>query len=125
MAKTARTPTETTKRPRRVARAYSRQTKEAAALLGQLIREGRIDRRLSVQALAERIGVSRDLMQRIEHGDPRAGLGVAFEAAVVVGVPLFTAEPSRLASERARVAEKLSLLPKAVHARTDEVKDAF
>lgn len=106
-------------------RPYSRQTREAALLLGQMIRAARIERAMSVKELGERIGASRDLMQRIEQGDPRVGLGVAFEAAVVVGVPLFTAEPSRLAIERAHLQEKLSLLPKAVHKRAGEVKDAF
>lgn len=118
-------PMMTTTRVRRTKRPYSRQTREAAVLLGQLIRAARIERRLSVRELGERIGASRDLVQRIEQGDPRVGLGVAFEAAVVVGVPLFDAEPSRLASERARVEEKLSLLPKAVHKRDGGVKDAF
>jgi len=125
MARSSTPTTPPTPRARRVARAYSRQTKDAILLLGQLIRAARIDRNLSVQALAERIGVSRDLMQRIEHGDPRVGLGPAFEAAVVVGVPLFSPEPSRLAAERARVEEKLTLLPKAVRPRASEVKDAF
>ncbi|MBU6406874.1 MAG: helix-turn-helix domain-containing protein [Alphaproteobacteria bacterium] len=110
---------------RRRARAYARQTREAVALLGQLIRAARIERQLSVQALAERVGVSRDLMQRIELGDPRVGLGVAFEAATVVGVPLFTADPLRLAAERARQDEKLRLLPKAVRRRGEAVKDDF
>lgn len=109
---------------RRIARAYSRQTREAATLLGQMIRAARIERGLSVQQLAERIGASRDLVQRIEHGDPRVGLGVAFEAASVVGVPLFTPETSRLAAERARMDEKLRLLPKTVRKRR-EVDDAF
>ena len=125
MAKTPKHTGASTSRTRRVARAYSRQTREAAGLLGQLIRAARIERQMSVQELATRIGASRDLMQRIEQGDPRVGLGVAFEAAVVVGVPLFIAEPSRLASERARMNEKLSLLPKAVHKRDGGVKDAF
>jgi transcriptional regulator with XRE-family HTH domain len=120
--KTAPIPAITT---RRTARTYARQTREAVVLLGQLIRTARIERQLSVQALAERVGVSRDLMQRIELGDPRVGLGVAFEAATVVGVPLFTAEPSRLAAERARQDEKLRLLPKAVRRRGEAVKDDF
>jgi transcriptional regulator with XRE-family HTH domain len=112
-------------RARRTTRTYSRQTREAAILLGQLIRAARIERQLSVKELGERIGASRDLVQRIEQGDPRVGLGVAFEAANVVGVPLFNAEPSRLAGERARLDEKLKLLPKAVHKRDSRVKDAF
>lgn len=106
-------------------RAYSRPTREAALLLGEMIRAARIERAMSVKDLGERIGVSRDLMQRIEQGDLRVGLGVAFEAAAVVGVPLFAADPSRLASERAHLKDKLSLLPKAVHKRASEVKDAF
>ncbi len=110
---------------RRRTRAYSRQTREAAVLLGHLIRAARIERQMSVQELGERIGASRDLMQRIEHGDPRVGLGVAFEAATIVGVSLFTPEPSRLASERARMEEKLRLLPKAVHKRDSGMSDAF
>lgn len=107
------------------ARAYSRQTREAALLLGQMIRAARIKRAMSVKELGERIGASRDLMQRIEQGDLRVGLGVAFEAAAVVGVPLFAAEPSRLASERAHLQDTLSLLPKTVHKRASEVKDDF
>lgn len=120
----ARNPLPPAPRPRRTARAYARQTREAVTLLGQLIRAARIERQLSVQELASRIGASRDLMQRIEHGDPRVGLGIAFEAATVVGVPLFTPDPSRLAAERARHEEKLQLLPKAVRKR-GEVKDDF
>jgi transcriptional regulator with XRE-family HTH domain len=111
--------------PARRTRAYSRQTREAALLLGQMIRAARIERAMSVKDLGERIGASRDLMQRIEQGDLRVGLGVAFEAAAVVDVPLFAAEPSRLASERAHLQDKLSLLPKAVHKRASEVKDDF
>ncbi len=63
------------------------------------------------------IGASRDLLHRIEHGDLRVGLGVAFEAAILFGGPLFTPESLRLASERARMDEKLRLSPKAVHKR--------
>lgn len=125
MAKSPPIRSPSVKRPRQTPRPYSRHTREAALLLGQMIRAARIERAMSVKELGERIGASRDLTQRIEQGDPRVGLGVAFEAAVVVGVPLFTAEPSRLASERAHLQEKLSLLPKAVHKRDVEVKDAF
>lgn len=121
----ARKPPRSAAAPRRAARTYARHTRDAVALLGQLIRAARIERKLSVQALAERAGVSRDLMQRIEHGDPRVSLGVAFEAATIVGVPLFTPEPSRLAAERARQDEKLRLLPKAVRKRAVAADDDF
>jgi transcriptional regulator with XRE-family HTH domain len=112
-----------TRARRPTARTYSRPTREAVKLLGQLIRTARIERRMSVKELGERVGASRDLMQRIEQGDPRTSLGVAFEAALVVGVPLFTPDPARLAIERAHLTEKLSLLPKAVHKRDTPIKN--
>ncbi len=107
-------------------RPYTRHTREAVALLGQLIRATRIERGLKVQDLADRVGVSRDLMHRIEKGDPRCGIGVVFEAATVLALPLFAADHGRVADERARLDEKLRLLPKAVHRPSDdEVDDAF
>lgn len=106
-------------------RPLARQTREALGLLGQLIRVARIERGLKVQDLADRVGVSRDLIHRLEKGDPRCGIGVVFEAATVVGLPLFAADPARIADERARLDEKLRLLPKAVHRPDTEVDDAF
>jgi DNA-binding XRE family transcriptional regulator len=113
---------ESSKKP---ATPLARQTREAVALLGQLIRVTRIERGMKVQELAERVGVSRDLIHRIEKGDPRCGIGVVFEAATVLALPLFANTPADLADERARLDEKLRLLPKAVHHRADEVDDAF
>ena len=98
---------------------------EALVLLGQLIRLGRIDRRLSVQALAERAGISRGLVQRIERGDPGCAIGAAFEAARLVGVSLFDVEPSRLNAMTTSNEATLRLLPQAVRAGTPEVKDDF
>lgn len=107
------------------ARTYARQTREALVLLGKLIRVTRIERGMKVQELAERVGVSRDLMHRIEKGDPRCGVGAVFEAATVLGLPLFAPDPGLVADHRARLDDKLRLLPKAVHGRRDEVDDDF
>ena len=104
-------------------RPWARQTREAVGLLGQLIRVTRIERGLKVQDLAVRVGVSRDLIYRIEKGDPRCGIGVVFEAATVLALPLFAADPARVSDERLRLDEKLRLLPKAIH-RAD-ADDAF
>lgn len=98
---------------------------EAARLLGQLIRLGRIDRGLSAQQLAERAGVSRGLVQRIEQGDPGCTIGAVFETARIVGVSLFDPEPSRLTAMLADNEAKLSLLPQSVRARKSEVEDDF
>lgn len=108
-----------------IPRSYSRYNREAVRLLGRLIRSHRIERRLSVEALATRAGISRDMMHRIEKGDPRCAIGLMFEAAAIVEVVLFDSEPGRLAEQLAAQEAKLRLLPKAVHQPRTEVKDDF
>lgn len=104
---------------------YSRHALEALRLLGQSIRAARIERRMTTAELAERIGISRPSLHRIERGDPKIAIGSAFEAATIVGVPLFEVDPSRLAGDLIRLEEKLALLPKMIRAPKVEVDDAF
>ena len=106
-------------------RTCSRYGREAAIVLGQLIRINRIERKLSVVQLAERAGASRDLIQRIEQGDPRCGIGTVFEAAAIVGVPLFEEDRGRLTTRRTEHEEKLRLLPKSIRKTRTVVKDDF
>jgi hypothetical protein len=40
-------------------------------------------------------------------------------------VPLFEADPSRVAGDLARVEEKLAVLPKMIRARGEDVDDEF
>jgi transcriptional regulator with XRE-family HTH domain len=110
--------------PERI-RTYSRYGRQAVALLGQLIRINRIERKLSVAQLAERVGASRDLMQRIEQGDPRCGIGIVFEAAAIVGVPLFEVDLGRLTMRVDEQKEQLRLLPKSIRKTRLAVKDDF
>lgn len=114
----------TTPRPA-PARTYSRYGREAIVVLGQLIRTHRIERKLSVAQLAERVGASRDLMRRIEQGDPRCGIGLVFEAAAIVGVPLFEEDRGRLTMRMTEQEEKLRLLPKSIRKNRTVVKDDF
>lgn len=106
-------------------RAHSRYGREAVALLGRLIRVNRLERKLGVAQLAERVGVSRDMMQRIESGDPRCAIGAVFEAATIVGVPLFEEDRANLTKRLSEQEEKLRLLPKAVRRPQVAVKDDF
>ena len=107
-------------------RTYSRYSREAVAMLGSLIRIHRIEHKFSVQELAERVGVSRDMIQRIEHGDPRCGIGIAMEAAAIVGVRLFDVDSDqKLTMHLEEQKEKLRLLPKAIHKTNTVVKDDF
>ena len=55
--------------PKPTTRSYSRYSRDAAALLGQLVKRGRIERHMTVDELAERMGISRGLVYRIEKGE--------------------------------------------------------
>ncbi len=106
-------------------RSYSRYSMEAARLLGQSIRLARIDRKLTVEELAERAGLSRGLVQRIEKGDMGCAIGAAFEAAAIVGVRLFDANQSTMTAAIASNERILTLLPQAVRNTSKAVKDDF
>lgn len=93
--------------------------------MGGQIRLARKQRRMSEAELAARIGISRSTLQLIEKGNAKVEVGLAFEAAVLVGVPLFVPDPSRIASEIARVEDKLALLPQSIRRPRTEVKDDF
>lgn len=109
----------------RITRTYSRYGREAVRVLGRLIRINRLERKLGVAELAERVGASRDMMQRIESGDPRCAIGVVFEAASIVGVTLFDEDRDKLPMRLAVQEEKLRLLPKAIRKAQTAVKDDF
>ena len=70
-------------------RPYSPLTVEAACLLGRHVGAARREHRWTLHELAERVGVTRTTISKVERGDLTVGLGVAFEAAAVLGIPLF------------------------------------
>jgi len=108
------------------ARTYSSYTREAAALLGKQIRLGRKRRKWTAHELAERAGISRATLQKIEKGDLSVAVGLVFEVAALVGVRLFDAERSTLAGHIGRTEDQLALLPSAVRRpRKHAVDDDF
>ena len=52
---------------------------DAVALLGQLVRKARIERKLKAVDVTDRAGISRGLLRRIETGDPGCTIGAVFE----------------------------------------------
>jgi hypothetical protein len=62
---------------------------------------------------------------RIEQGNPRCGIGLVFEAAIIVGVPIFESDRSRLTTLLVEQEDELRLLPKAIHKPRIKVKDEF
>ena len=108
-----------------VRRTYSSQNLEALELLAQMIRVGRIDRKMTAQEMAARAGISRPLLRRIESADPGCAIGAVFEVAVIAGVPLFEGEPERLQTRRSALTEKLSLLPQRARKPRRVIHDDF
>jgi DNA-binding XRE family transcriptional regulator len=106
-------------------RTYSRLSTDAMLLLARLIRAARIEQKITTTELAERAGISRSSLQRIERGDMRCEIGMVFEVATLVGISLFGEASSGLPGHIMRVEEKLALLPKAARAPQVEVKDDF
>ncbi len=106
-------------------RASSRYSREAVTLLGQLIRQARIEKKLTTAELAERTGISRGLVQRIEKGDPGCAIGAVFEAATIVGVRLFDADQAALSGAISANTAMLTLLPKAARGTKMKAYDDF
>lgn len=109
---------------RKTIRNYSSYTSETADLLGRLIKLGRKNRKWTEQELADRLGISRSTIKKIEKGDLRCEVGLVFEAAAVTGVTLFEADRSRLMMDIDLVASKLALLPHSVRVK-GKAKDDF
>lgn len=106
-------------------RPYSRYNVEAGKLLGKLIQVARKERRISEVALAERAGIARSTLQRIEKGDLTCEIGLVFEVATIVGVKLFDAD-SRFLRMQAETADfKIALLPKSIRKAKKDVDDDF
>ena len=106
-------------------RIHSRYSREAIELLGSLIRQARVESRLTAEELAVRAGISRALLYRIEKGDPSCSIGAVFEVAAIVGVPLFESERARLSARLADSESRLALLPKSVRKSKAAVRDDF
>ena len=109
----------------KTSKSYSRLTRQATHLLGQQIELARKSRRMSEIELARRIGVSRSTVQRVEQGITGVEIGTYFEAAAILGVPLFEPDATTLAPQIDRMESMLTLMPKRVRRANREVKDDF
>jgi hypothetical protein len=64
-------------------------------------------------------------LRNIERGEPTTAIGVAFEVATLVGVPLFDAEADDLPVLRRRAEDRLALLPRTVRLPERPARDDF
>lgn len=106
-------------------RTYSRLTKEASLLLGKLIRLGRQARKMTASDLADRAGITRNTLLKIESGDLTCEVGLVFEVATLAGVNLFNADSSSLTMQIASADSRIALLPKYVRKPETALEDDF
>lgn len=92
-------------------------------LFAGLIEEGRLRKGWTRDELAERVGVGVVTMRQVAQGSPRVAIGTYFEAAILVGVSLFTEDLGALRREHDIQSERLTLLPKRAHRRQQEPID--
>jgi len=113
------------KMPASKKRSYARYTVAAVDLLGKLIQTERKSQRITALELAARLGVDRSTLQRLEHGDPKVEVGVAFEACAILGIPLFGEDTRGLTVRLDEASKRLALLPDRVRPKQLIVSDAF
>lgn len=93
------------------ARTPTPRARDAIHVLGAQISAARRRRRLSTVRLAQQINVSLPTLRKIERGEPSVAIGTVLDAAVAVGVPLFSEDIERLA---AHIEDRVALLPARV-----------
>lgn len=107
-----------------MARSYSQNTMDTLKVMGNLVALNRKEKGLTAQALADKVGVSRGLIHRIERGDPKCEIGVVFELATLLGIPLMSSEiPVFVLADT--IESRISVLPKSVRAKGKEVSNDF
>ncbi len=106
-------------------RPYSKYAQEAVKLLCKQIQLARKQRRWSENELAERAGIARATLQRIEKGDMACTIGLVFEVATLVGIKLFDADSETLRGKVVETEERIALLPKHIHPVKKVVDDEF
>ena len=106
-------------------RTYSKYTQEAAVLMGAQIKLGRKQRQWSEKNLADRAGISRATLQKIENGEMSCAIGLVFEVATLAGIKLFESGNMPLAKHIEHTRDKVALLPQRIKATKKVVHDDF
>jgi len=106
-------------------KAYLPATEQAASALGAQIATARRELGWTQDQLAGRLGVTRQLVARIENGAPGATLGVVLEAAIVCGIRLFGVARDDLSLVADRERARAALLPARVRQQPMEIPNDF
>jgi len=99
------------------------------SVLGEMLALARKSRRLRQADLAERVGVSRQTIARMEKGDPNVAIGVYFVAAWILNIPIIPGMETNL-SESNEVTTQLiqflkKQLPQRIITKEEKIDDKF
>ncbi len=104
---------------------YSKRNKMYLEHFSNLLQNERKTRNFTIEDLGSRCGVSRKTIAKALCGDPTVKIGIYFEIAVVLNVPLFEQEINRF-EELARTTKKYGqLLPMRVRSARIKMDDDF
>ena len=106
-------------------RTHSKYAQDAATLLGQQIKLARKQRKWTETNLAERAGISRATLQKIENGEMSCIIGLVFEVATLVGINLFEQDKLPISIQIEQTKDKIALLPKHIRVTSKVVDDDF
>ena len=106
-------------------RTYSKYAQETALLLGKQIKLARKRKKWSEQNLADRAGISRATLQKIERGEMTCAIGLVFESAALVGLNLFEQDKIPLSISIENANNKIALMPRRIKPQTKVVDDDF
>ena len=93
--------------------------------MGEQIKLGRKQHRWSEKNLADRAGISRATLRKIENGEMSCAVGLVFEVATLVGVKLFEPDSLPLSKHIEHTRDKIALLPQRIKATKKAVRDDF
>ena|SRR3990167_2232446 len=100
-------------------------THKTLKTLGRLIQVARRDRSVSQANLAERLGVTRQTVLAIEKGDSKVAIGTVFEAAYILGIPLFATDKDSISKWQAVLINFSGILPKRARSKKQKISDDF
>lgn len=103
----------------------SKHTLFALKTLGNMITVTRKERRMSQGNLAERLNVSRNTIISMEKGDPKVAIGIVFEAAFILGIPLLAENKEQLQQLAKVVTQFNAILPQRIREKERPLDDNF
>ncbi len=106
-------------------RTYSKYAQEAAILMGEQIKLGRKQRKWTEKNLADRAGISRATLQKIEKGEMSCAIGLVFEVATLVGMNLFEQDKLSLSKSIEKTMGNIALLPQRIKVKKKAIDDDF